>query len=147
MTETPRIRGEQVDKVLDDQMLLGLTRVVWQVPVSRHVVSYAVNLSRATRPQDTLATDFTRQYVEWGAGPRAGQYLVLAAKALAAIEGNPTPGCDHVREMAMAVLRHRVIMNYAAAGEGMTSRDLVEELVRRVPEPDYRGPGGEGSQA
>ena len=80
-----------------------------------------------------------RQYVAWGAGPRAGQFMVLGAKALAAMEGQPTPGCDHVRRVAMAVLRHRVVINYAATGDDITAEHIVRDLLDQVSEPAYTG--------
>ena len=73
-----------------------------------------------------------------GAGPRAGQYLVHGAKALAAIEGKPTPNCEHVRKMAGAVLRHRIVVNYAATGDNVTSRDIVRKIVEETKEPGGR---------
>ena len=75
------------------------------VPVAEHVIDYARDLARLTRPKDETAPDYVREMGAWGAGPRAGQYLIHAAKALAAIEGEPAPGCGHVRRAAMAVLR------------------------------------------
>ncbi len=102
------------------------------------VVDYAVSVVRATRPSDALASDYVRQYVGWGAGPRAGQALVHAAKALAAMQGEPTPGVAHVQRVAMNVLRHRVLTNYAAAGEGIDAAQVIRHVLEDVREADYQ---------
>lgn len=135
--QTPRIRKQKVDQVFDEVTLLRCIELIWQMPVSRHVVEYAVNLARASRPQEENAPKFVRNFVSWGAGPRAGQYLIHGAKALAAIEGEPTPGCEHVRRVAVAVLRHRILVNYAASGEGVTAADVVKGIIESVNEPAY----------
>jgi len=135
VAQTPRIMAEQVERAFDRDTLLQCCNVIWQVPVSDHVVQYAVDLARATRPAEPHAPAITRKYVEWGAGPRAGQYLIHGAKALAAIDGEPTPHCNHVRRIAMAVLRHRVIPNYAATGDNLTAADLIEKLLDEIEEP------------
>ena len=137
VTETPRIRSEQIEAVFTRAELIESSRAVWQMPVSRHVVDYAVSLARATRPDETETTELARQYVAWGAGPRAGQFMVLGAKALAAMEGQPTPGCNHVRRVATAVLRHRVVINYAATGDDITAENIVRDLLDHVSEPAY----------
>ena len=101
--------------------------MIWQTP----------HLARATRPKDPLAPQFVNQYVEWGVGPRAGQFLALAAKAMAAMEGLPTPGCQHVRRAVEPVLRHRVLVNYAATGEGIDAAAVVSHVLDAVKEPHY----------
>ncbi len=140
VADTPRIQDQSVDSVLDQAALAGFTRVIKQMPVSRHVVEYAVSLARATRPQEPQAPQMTTRFVAWGAGPRASQSLILAAKAVAAIEGQPTPSCQHVRQIAVPVLRHRVIVNYTAIGEGKTSADVVEHVLQEINEPQYDAP-------
>jgi len=137
VAETPRIHREHVEQVFDHAMLMECCELVWQMPVSAHVVDYAVSLARATRPNDPEAPPEVRQYVSWGAGPRAGQYLVHGAKALAAMEGEPAPGCEHVRRVAMAVMRHRVLVNYAASGENINAMDMVQLVLDAVAEPNY----------
>ena len=89
-----------------------------RMPVSRHVLEYAVALTTASRPKDTDADDYIRRYVAWGAGPRATQHLVTAAKASALLDGRPTPESADIQHMAVPVLRHRIIPNYNALGEG-----------------------------
>ena len=137
VAQTPQIQSQKVDRVFDRHRLLASSRAVCEMPVSKHVVSYAVALVRATRPNDSNPLELTRQYVAWGAGPRAGQHLVMGAKALAAIEGKPTPSCRHVHQMAMPVLRHRLVMNYNATGEGVGPSDLVTKILTEIPEPMY----------
>jgi len=138
VAETPRIHGEQIEPVLDAAALLRCADLIWRMPVADHVVDYAVSLARATRPSEAEAPELTRQYVSWGAGPRAGQYLIHGAKALAAMSGEPAPSCDHVRRVAMSVLRHRVLLNYAATGEGLTPAEVIERIIGAVKEADYR---------
>jgi MoxR-like ATPase len=137
VAETARIMAEQVDPVFTRDDLLEAAGLICRMPVSDHVVDYAVSLARATRPADPDAPEICRQYVEWGAGPRAGQHLVHGAQALAAMAGRPTPGCDDVARLAMAVLRHRVLVNYAATGEGITSADVIAHLLEAIEQPSY----------
>ncbi len=137
VSDTPRIMREKVSQAFDVDTLRRSIDLIQRMPVSGHVVDYAVTLARATRPRDEAAPAIAKKYVEWGAGPRAGQYLVQGAKALAAIEGKPTPNCEHVRKMAAAVLRHRIVVNYAATGDNVTSRDIVRKIVEETKEPKY----------
>ncbi|MEX0655702.1 MAG: AAA family ATPase [Phycisphaeraceae bacterium] len=134
VAESPRIAGEQVEAVMTGAELVRDASLVWRMPVSDFVVDHAVTLARATRPDDGEAPEMVRQYVGWGAGPRAGQALVHAAKAAAAMEGEPTPSVAHVRRVAMHVLRHRVLLNYAAAGEGVDVRRVIEAVLAAVGE-------------
>jgi MoxR-like ATPase len=115
--------------VLDAQSVLAMQALVRRIPVSRGLIRAAVNLVRMTRPGDSEAPGFVKEYVEWGAGPRASQYLVLGAKARAAIAGRPMADLDDVRAVAPAVLRHRLVTNFAAEAADRTSEDLVRELV------------------
>ena len=137
VAETPRIHAERVEPVFDREALLAAAKLVWEMPASAHVVKYAVAIARATRPSEPGCPEVTRKYVAWGAGPRAGQAMVHAAKALAAMSGEPTPSALHVRQAAMAVLRHRVVVNYAAAGDQLDSRQVVERVLQHVREPTY----------
>jgi len=137
VTQTTAVWDETVDPVFSREELMGLLRVVREMPVSPHVVSYGVRIARSSRPDDASAPPFVRQYVEWGAGPRAGQYLILGAKATALMRGRAAPTCADVRHVAPHVLRHRIIPNYSATGDGVTSQVLVEQLLQFVREPDY----------
>jgi len=137
--EAERILHQDVAIVFSRDDLIRYRQLIAQVPVSDHVLDHAVDLVRATRPDDpTCPAETVKPYVSWGAGPRAAQHLILAAKCLAALEGRPTPAADDVRRIAMSVLRHRLVLNYAAAGEGLTSRNIIERLLEAVHEPDYR---------
>jgi MoxR-like ATPase len=115
--------------VLDAESVLAMQTLVRRIPVSRVLIRSAVALTRMTRPPDAQAPAFIREYVDWGAGPRASQYLVLGAKARAAMAGRPMADLDDVRSVAPAVLRHRVVTNFAAEAADRTSEDLVLELI------------------
>ncbi len=117
--------------------LLRVQRLVLAAPVSDHVIDYAVSLASATRPGLNGAPQVSRDFVEWGAGPRASQYLILGAKALALLTGRISPETTDVREVAMPVLQHRVIANYRATGAGKKSRDIVQTLLAEVREQNY----------
>ena len=115
--------------VLDARTLHGLQDLVRRIPVSKGLIKAAVRLARMTRPADADAPALVKQYVEWGAGPRASQYLVLGAKARAALDGRPMADLDDVRSVALSVLRHRVVSNFAAEAADRTSEDLITELL------------------
>ena len=123
------------DVVLRKEAVLQLQEVVRKVPVSPHVVKYAIRLVRATRPGNEDAPEITRTYVSTGAGPRAGQNLVLASKAQAVLEGRIHVSCNDIRKAAIPVLRHRILTNFAADSEGLTSMDIVQKLLEEVEEP------------
>lgn len=117
--------------------ILAVQRFVLMAPVSDHVIQYAVDLASATRPRSEEAPEVTRDFVEWGAGPRASQYLILGAKALALLKGKLSPETIEVREVAEAVLQHRVITNYRATGAGKKSRDVIGAILGAVKEKTY----------
>ncbi|MEK7317113.1 MAG: MoxR family ATPase [Candidatus Eisenbacteria bacterium] len=125
----------EVSRVIGRDRILELQRLVRRVPVSEHVVRYAVKLARASRPGPESAS-FVRDWVSWGAGPRAAQFMVLGAKARAALQGRPTPSEDDVRAMARPVLRHRIIPNFTAEADGISSLDIVAKLLDAVPSSD-----------
>jgi MoxR-like ATPase len=127
--QTTGTRSAELEAVLDAQSVRALQELVRRIPVSRQLVRAAVTLARMTRPADPEAPAFIREYVEWGAGPRASQYLVLGAKARAAQAGRPMADLDDVRSVALQVLRHRVVTNFAAEAAGRTNDDLVRELM------------------
>jgi MoxR-like ATPase len=118
-----------VGQVLDATALRELQALVRRVPVPRSLVAYAVRLVRSTRPADPDAAAHIRRLVSWGAGPRASQYLVLGAKARAALDGRGVPNHEDVRAVAPAVLGHRVVMSFQAEAEGRTAKDVVAELI------------------
>ncbi len=123
---TPLVRKEEFYK---------FTELVDQMPISRHVLECAVALTTASRPKDSAADEYVRRYVAWGAGPRATQHLVTAAKACALLDGRPTPEASDLRRLAIPVLRHRIIPNYNALGEGIEADAIVKHLLETVREP------------
>jgi MoxR-like ATPase len=127
--QTTGARRPAPQPVLDAETLLAMQSLVRRIPVSRSLIRAAVGLARMTRPEDADAPAFIREYVEWGAGPRASQYLVLGAKARAAMAGRPMADLDDVRAVAPAVLRHRLVTNFAAEAADRTGEDLVQELI------------------
>jgi MoxR-like ATPase len=127
--QTTGVRAGKLESVLDAETVRALQELVRRIPVSRQLVRASVALARMTRPADAEAPAFIREYVEWGAGPRASQYLVLGAKARAALAGRPMADLDDVKAVALPVLRHRVVTNFAAEAAGRASEDLVRELI------------------
>jgi MoxR-like ATPase len=120
-----------LERVLGADEILRLQGLVRRVPVPDHVVEYAVRLARMTRPVDG-SPDFVRNWVSWGAGPRASQYLVLGAKTRAVLDGRYAPETEDVRSVALPVLKHRIVTNFNAEAEGVSSTDLVERLLRET---------------
>lgn len=118
--------------VLNSQQVLALQHAVTQVPLPDNVLDFLMRLVHATRPKNELADDYIKQYVSWGAGPRAAQNLARAACALALLRGRPAAGIDEVREVAPAILRHRIIPNYNATGEGVTVEAIIDHLLKNV---------------
>jgi len=110
-----------------------LQELVRRVPVADAVIEYAVHLSRRTRPRTEAAPQFIRDWLSWGAGPRASQYLILGAKARALLTGRHTPDIDDVRHMAGPVLRHRIVPNFNAEADGVTAIQIVRRLVQETP--------------
>ncbi len=123
--------GDQPDLhvVLTGRQILALQEVVRKVPVAEHVFVYARDLVRKTRPKEADAPDFVREFVSWGAGPRAGQFLILGAKARALLEGRFHVTTDDIRAMASPVLRHRLVTNFVAASQGIRPDDVISRLV------------------
>jgi MoxR-like ATPase len=120
------------EAVFDRGEFLRLCDLVLAVPVPRHVVGYAVQLCGASRPADERAGNYIQNYVAWGAGPRGAQNLVLAAKARALLSGRTAPTTGDVQAVALPVLRHRVLVNHRAVGDGVTSGDVVSRLLAEV---------------
>jgi MoxR-like ATPase len=118
--------------------ILALQDIVRRVPVSRHVATYAASLARATRPRTEEAPDFVGEWLAWGAGPRAAQYMILGAKAHAVLRGRVNVTCDDVKAMAPPVLRHRLFTNFTADSEGISVEDIIERILRTVPEPSEK---------
>jgi MoxR-like ATPase len=122
----------QLEKVLDAERILALQNLVRRVPAARYVVAYAVKLVQATRPSHPRAPAFIREWVNWGAGPRASQYLILGAKARAVLNGRYAAAVEDVQALATSVLRHRIITNFAAEAEGLTSLQIIDRLLAEI---------------
>ncbi|HEU5260567.1 MAG TPA: MoxR family ATPase [Gemmatimonadales bacterium] len=116
--------------VLTAEDVLALQHLVRRIPVTKPLVRAAVTLVRMTRPPDPEAPQLMKEFVAWGAGPRASQYLILGAKARAALDGRPMPDYDDLRAVAPTVLTHRLVINFAAEAAGRTAPDIVDELVK-----------------
>ena len=133
-TTTSDIVGEP-QAVLSGADILRAQQIIRRLPTSDHVVNYAVEMVRATRPGEAQAPEFIRDWLSWGGGPRAAQYLVLGAKARAAFAGRFNVSCNDVRAVAKPVLRHRLFTNFNADADGVTPDQIVDRLLEVVPEP------------
>jgi MoxR-like ATPase len=136
LAATTRHERPEVSKVLSERAILNLQKLVGSVAVSEHIIKYAASLVRATRPKDPSAPTFVQELVDWGAGPRAGQFLIHGGKALAAMDGRFSVAIDDVQKVAVPVLRHRISTNFQAQAEGLSTEDLVERLLREIPVPE-----------
>ncbi len=119
----------QVNRILDAEDILFFQSLVRKVPVSDNVIDYAVRLVHKTRPNTELATAETNSYLEWGAGPRASQFLILGAKCNALLSGKYSPDIEDVKRVALPVLRHRIVRNFKAEAEGISVEQLVERML------------------
>ena len=122
----------QLERVLGGDDILALQQLVRRVPVTDHVVRYAVRLARATRGRED-SPEFVKQWVSWGAGPRASQFLVLGAKTRAVLRGRFAPGIEDVQAVAASVLRHRIVTNFTAEAEGVKPDRIIADLLQTVP--------------
>jgi MoxR-like ATPase len=132
---TTGVDNAPLEPMLDAHQVRDLQRLTREVAAADAALRYAADLARATRPSGDEATPLVKQYVRWGAGPRAGQALILGAKAAALLAGRPNVSPADIRRVARPVLRHRVLPNFAAEAEGITAERIVEDLLERVPEP------------
>ncbi len=123
--QTPQV----LKKVISREDLLSYQDLVRRVPVAENVVEYAVDLVASTRPGSAIAPDFIKDWIEWGAGPRASQYLVLGAKAKAVLDGRPTPNIDDIKDLVLPVLRHRILPNFNAEADGLSADDILLKLL------------------
>ena len=124
--------GESLNTVspqISNEDLLQFQELVRQVPIADNVVQYAVDFVSSTRPQSSNAPEITKNFLEWGAGPRASTFLILAAKAHCLVSGNPTPEIDDVKAMIKPILRHRIILNFTAEAEGVSKEKILDELI------------------
>jgi MoxR-like ATPase len=126
----------EIAKVLSGRAILNMQKLVRSVPVGEFVKDYVAKLVRATRPKDPTAPEFVKRMVDWGAGPRAGIFLVHGARAMAAMDGRFSVAIDDVKKVAIPVLRHRVSTNFQAQAEGKTSEDVIQKLLDTVQPPE-----------
>ena len=117
-----------INNIISKDELQNYQNLIINIPVSKNVIDFAVNFVHSTRPQSTNL-DITKKYISWGAGPRASSFLILAAKAKAALYGKPTPDIEDVKDVIKSVLRHRIILNFNAEAEGVTTDNVLEELI------------------
>ncbi len=125
--------GSRVERVLSAEQIVQLQDIVRRVPVGDHVYHYALDIVRATRPNDPAASDFVRHWLSWGAGPRAGQYLILAGKARALMLGRLHVTLEDIAAVASPVLRHRIVPNFNAEAEGIVVEQIIDKLLTIVP--------------
>lgn len=130
---TTGIQENMIKEVLDADEIVELQRVVRQVPISDHVVEYTLALVRQTRIREDVAPDFVKQWLSWGAGPRAVQYLILGAKTRALLYGRSHVSTEDIAALAKPVLRHRIVTNFTAESEGITTDDVIERLLQETP--------------
>ncbi len=133
---TAKDETAELSKVLTGKAILNLQKLVRSVPVGDYVTDYVVKLVRATRPQDPTAPEFIKRMIDYGAGVRAGQYLVRAGQAFAAMDGRFSVAIDDIKKAAIPVLRHRLAANFQAQAEGKTSDDIVVELLKTISDPE-----------
>jgi MoxR-like ATPase len=136
LAQTTRTEKIEVRKILSSRAIINLQKLVHSVAVSEFIVKYVSRLVRATRPKDETAPEFVKELVDWGAGPRAGQFLINGGKALAAMDGRFSVAIDDIKKIAVPVLRHRLSTNFQAQAEGMTTEDVIQRLVKEIKEPE-----------
>ena len=138
VSSTTSVDEPELETVLSGEDIITLNQIVRRVSAADNVVQYAVKLARATRPKSKDAPDFIQQWVRWGAGPRAGQYLILGAKARGILRGRVNASIEDVKSVAHAVLRHRVLTNFHAEAEDIDSNAVITRLLDTVQEPAVR---------
>jgi MoxR-like ATPase len=118
-----------VNPLFNSQEIIDFQQLIRRIPVADNVVEYAVTLVSKTRPDNSLSNDYVKNYIDWGAGPRASQNLILAAKANAAFNGKFSPDSEDVKAVAIGILRHRVVKNYKADAEGISIEKIIDSLL------------------
>src|SRR5205823_9824474 len=133
---TPALISEDIQPVLNGQQILDVQELVRRVPVSDHVIRYTLALVRQTRLGEPGVPKFVRDWLSWGAGPRAVQYLILGGKARSLLHGRVHVQTDDIQALAYPVLRHRILTNFTAASEGVTADTVVKKLLEETPTKD-----------
>ncbi|MDQ1770866.1 AAA domain-containing protein [Labilibaculum sp. A4] len=119
-----------LDKIMSADQILHYQKLIQKVPINRNVLEYAVNLAAKTRPNTEHSHRMAKEYINWGAGPRASQYLVVGAKTNALLSGKYSPDIEDVKEVAVSILRHRIMKNYKAEAEGISIENIIQELLK-----------------
>ncbi len=122
----------KLEKILSAEEIMYFQNLVRKVPVADNVIEFAVKVANLTRPNSNGSPQFIKEWITWGAGPRASQYMILAAKTKSIIEGRYSPNIDDVRFAMLPVLRHRIITNFSAEAEGVKSVDVIERLGKEI---------------
>ncbi|MBQ3349660.1 MAG: MoxR family ATPase [Thermoguttaceae bacterium] len=135
LAATTRSEKVEIGHILNGKTILVFQKLVNSVAVSQYIVKYAAALVRATRPKSADAPKFVQELVDWGAGPRAGQFLIQGGKAIAAMDGRFSVAIDDIRKIAVPALRHRISANFQAQAEGMTTDDIIKRLIEVTPPP------------
>ena len=120
----------EINNVISGEEIIYFQKLIRKIPVNDSILNYAVNLAVKTRPGTEKAHDWADKYLEWGAGPRASQYLVVGAKAHAALNGKYSPDIEDVKAVALPILRHRIVRNYKAEAEGISINDIINEFLK-----------------
>jgi MoxR-like ATPase len=136
LATTTKDETQELGKVLSGKAIVNMQKLVRSVPVGEYVIDFATRLVRATRPRDPSAPEFVRKMVDWGAGPRAGIFLIQGGKAMAAMDGRFSVAVDDIKKVAIPVLRHRISTNFQAQAEGKTSEDIIQQLLAAVGEAE-----------
>jgi MoxR-like ATPase len=136
LATTTKDEPPELTKVLSGKAIVNMQKLVRSVPVGDYVIDYVTRLVRATRPKDPTAPDFIKKMVDWGAGPRAGQFLIHGGKAMATMDGRFSVAIDDIKKVAIPVLRHRISTNFQAQAEGKTSEDMIQQLLTLIGEPE-----------
>jgi MoxR-like ATPase len=135
LSATTKGDSPELRKVLSGKAIVNLQKLITSVQITDYPIKYVARLVRATRPNEPETPTFVKELVDWGAGPRAGQSLILGAKAMAAMEGRFNVSYDDIRKVAIPVLRHRISTNFQAQAEGQSTESLIRKLVETIPEP------------
>jgi MoxR-like ATPase len=135
VNQTTTIRNVEFEKTISGPEIIEFQQLVRKMPVADSIMRYAVQLARTSRPSGSNPPDFVKQYVNYGASLRAGQFLILGAKARALINGRYNVSVDDIRALAYPVFRHRILTNFTAESEGITSEDIIKRLIETVPAP------------
>src|SRR5262249_33218532 len=130
---TTALATEELEPVLSGDQILDLQRLVRRVPVTDHVINYTLALVRQTRVGEPGGPRVVRDWLSWGAGARAGQYLILGGKARALLNGRAHVQCEDIQALAFPVLRHRILTNFTAASEGITPDTVIDKLIKETP--------------